>query len=73
MVPGIKSGHGYCPVVVRGVVAVMSVENVTEECLHDPYIGRHRPVAVGWRCRFRVRREPCRRHATRGSGGEDHG
>src|ERR1700730_8019893 len=32
--------------VAGGVVAVVSVEDVLEECLHDPYVGRYGPAAV---------------------------
>jgi hypothetical protein len=32
--------------VAGGVVAVVSVEDILEECLHDPYVGRYRPAAV---------------------------
>jgi hypothetical protein len=32
--------------VARGVVAVVSVEDVLEERLHDPYVGRYGPAAV---------------------------
>ena len=33
--------------VAGGVVAMVSVEDVLEECLHDPYVGRDGPAAVG--------------------------
>src|SRR5207244_12479933 len=70
-----RSGVERCGLgqVAGGVIAVVSVEDVLEERLHDPYVGCYGPAAVGWRCRFRVRRNTCRRHATRGSGGEGHG
>jgi hypothetical protein len=32
--------------VAGGVVAVVSVEDILEECLHDPYVGRYGRAAV---------------------------